>query len=279
MLAAGTWWFLTTGPGAYRAVPDVVGKTQSVAVGALKRAGLAATSVPTFDQGRPGTVVSTRPAPNARVRKDGSVRLAVSRGPEMTTVPAGLVGLNFDAAAAALTKARFKVGDSATPYDDVAPVGSVMAVSAPPGTSLQVGSTITMTVSQGRAPLTIISVVGATQEQATTDLTGQGLKVNPVAAFSATVAAGHVISQDPLPGTDGHRQDKVTIAISQGPELIAVPSVLNQTYDAAAKALTDLGFAPKRSNFLGGLLNTVRAQSVKPGDKVARGTAIVLTVV
>ena len=279
LLATAAWWFMTIGPGAFTTVPGVVGMPNQTAVATLHSAGLGSTSVRVFDHADPGTVVATSPGPHRQVRKDGSVRLSVSQGPDMTNVPAGLVGMNSDPAAKALTAAGLKVGDPVTPYDDAAPAGSVMAVSAAPGVRLEKGTTVTLTVSQGRAPLKIISVVGATQAKATGDLENAGLKIAVAPAFSDTVAAGQVISQSPAEGTAGHRMDTVTITVSQGPELIAVPNVVSQQYDAAAKALSDLGFAPTRNNVLGGFFGTVRAQSVPPGTKVARGTAVVLTVV
>ena len=279
LLAAGVWAFMSIGPGAFTSVPDVIGRTQDNASSVLTHAGLDSTAVKVFDQAAPGTIVSTRPVPDSRIRKDGSVELAVSQGPEMTTVPEGLVGMSFDDAKAALEAARLKLGTSIAPYDDVAPVGSVMAVSADPKASLEVGTEIVLTVSQGREPLTIISVIGATQEQAAKDLEKQGLKTAAVPAFSDTVDAGRVIDQDPKQGVAGHRMDTVTITVSQGPELIVVPDLFGKQYKDAAQALTDLGFVPKRENIIGGLFNTVRSQSVKAGDTAAHGSTIVLTVV
>ena len=279
LAAAGVWWYTTTGPGAYTAVPDVVGDEQVAAADALETAGLDVTASPVYDDSAPGTVVATTPEPGARILKDGSVELAVSQGPEMTTVPDGLVGATFDAARAALEAAGLTLGETVTPYDDEAPLGSVMAVSHEPAAEVPKGSEVVLTVSQGPEPVTIPQVIGATEEQATEDLEGQGLVVEATPAFSDTVPAGSVIDQDPTQGTAGHRRDTVTIVVSQGPELIAVPEVVGDQYAAAADQLTALGFVPRRENVLGGLFGTVRIQSVAPGEKVARGTEITLTVV
>ncbi|QTE28358.1 Stk1 family PASTA domain-containing Ser/Thr kinase [Pengzhenrongella sicca] len=279
LLAGGTWWYLTNGPGAYTAVPDVVGMTHEVAGARLDERGLDTTTAPAFDAAPAGTVIATEPEPGALVRKDGSIELTVSQGPEMTTVPEGLVGMNSDDAIAALTAARLTVGEPSTPYDDAAPVGSVMAVSAEPGASVEVDTEIVLTVSQGRAPLTVSSVVGASQEQATKDLEGQSLKVTVTEAFSDTVAAGHVISQDPAPGAAGHRLDPITIVVSQGPELFEVPDLFGKQYKEAAQILTDLGMVPKKEALFIRIFDTVRDQSVKAGDKVPRGTEITLSVV
>jgi eukaryotic-like serine/threonine-protein kinase len=279
LAAAGTWWFTTIGPGAYTAVPDVVGDEQSAATAELAEAGLGATAVPVFDPTPPGTVVDTTPQPGAPILKDGSVELAVSQGPEMTTVPPDLVGATFDAARAALGAAGLVLGETVTPYDDAAPRGTVMAASQEPGAEVPKGSEVVLTVSQGPAPVTIPQVIGASQEQATEDLESEGLVVVVKGAFSDDVPAGAVIDQEPKEGTSGHRRDTVTIVVSQGPELVEVPGVVGEQYEAAAERLTELGFAPSRRDVLGGFFGTVRDQSVTPGERVPRGTEITLTVV
>ncbi|RYV50326.1 Stk1 family PASTA domain-containing Ser/Thr kinase [Pengzhenrongella frigida] len=281
LLAAGTWWFVKIGPGAFTAVPDVIGTQQESAESVLTLAGLDTTAVSVFDTAVPGVVVSTDPGADARIRKDGSVELRVSQGPEMTTVPEGLVGMSFDDASAALVAARFTVGDSITPYDDVAAVGSVMAVSAEPNASLEVGTEIVLTVSQGRAPLTIISVIGATQEQATKDLEGLGLAVAAVPAFSDTVDAGRVIDQDPKQGVAGHRLDTVTITVSQGPEMIEVPDVYGQNSKKASEAITAAGFKVEVRNPQGfSPLNIVYSQTPAggAGKTAPKGSTIVINV-
>ena len=48
--------------------------------------------------------------------------------------------------------------------------------------------------------MTVPSVVGATQAAATSTIVGVGLTVTTSTASSATVAAGNVISQNPLAG-------------------------------------------------------------------------------
>ncbi|NMR19363.1 Stk1 family PASTA domain-containing Ser/Thr kinase [Cellulomonas fimi] len=278
LVAAGTWWYMTAGPGAYTGVPDVLGRQEADAVAVLERAGLDAAPIPVFDPAEPGTVVATDPGPGGRVLKDGTVELSVSQGPEMTTVPDELVGTHFDAASQALEGARLVVGDSVTPYDDVAPVGTVVAVSVEEGAQVEVGTEVVLTVSQGPAPVTIISVVGATQEQATAELEALGLKVNPVRAFSDTVESGRVISQDPAQGTAGYRTDTVTITVSQGPEMIEVPRVIGQGFVAASDALSALGFVVARENVLGAPGGFVLEQSAKPGEKLPKGSTITLTV-
>ena len=168
LLGLATWWFLALGPGAYRSVPDVVGEAQADAVAILDDAGLDATVQQDFSGEPKGTVVATDPGPGGRVLKNGSVELTVSKGPDLRVVPDGLVGMSIEDATAALSAVGLKVGaPERQPYSDTVPAGKVVESSAEPGAKLEVGTPVVLSVSQGPQPLTIFSVVGATQAAAT----------------------------------------------------------------------------------------------------------------
>ncbi|HEX7805345.1 MAG TPA: Stk1 family PASTA domain-containing Ser/Thr kinase [Cellulomonas sp.] len=281
-VGGGAWWYVTEGPGAYTTVPQVAGEAQDVASTILTAHGLSAVPVEAFDHTvAVGFVVGTTPAEGSRIRKDGTVTVTVSKGQDLVVVPDKLVGAMQADAEAALTAAGLKAAYvDGKHYSDTAPLGAVIEASAKPGDQVERSSEVQLTISYGPAPVTIVSVVGATQDEASKQLGSLGLKVALTPAFSDTVPAGRVMSQDPLPQADGHhRGDTVTLTISQGPELFAIPDLTGQQYDKAAQTLTDLGMVPKRQNALGGLFGTVRYQSVGPGEKVAKGTVITLTVV
>jgi serine/threonine-protein kinase len=286
-LAGGTWWYVAAGPGAYTTVPAVTELTQEEAVAALDRLGLEAEAVQEFHDTAPaGTVFAADPGDGDRVRKDGTVRLSVSRGPDLVAVPEGLVGaLQADAAAAlaaADLEAQYVEGDH---FDDVATVGAVLAATDAAGTPLEAGaqvkrgSAVLLTLADGPAPVTISSVVGASLADATAQLEGSGLKVATEEVFSDTVPAGDVVAQSPESGTRGNRTDTVTLQVSKGPETVPMPNLTGKQYDEAARILTDLGLTAERRNILGGLFGTVRDQSVPADQAVAKGTTVTLTVV
>lgn len=66
--------------------------------------------------------------------------------------------------------------------------------------------------------VTVPNVVGETQAQATTDIGAQGLITSITTDYSASVAAGLVISQDPIGGTSAGTGTIVTIVVSLGPQ-------------------------------------------------------------
>ncbi|MFF1529442.1 Stk1 family PASTA domain-containing Ser/Thr kinase [Cellulomonas sp. NPDC058312] len=287
LLGGGAWWFQTVGPGAYTTVPAVTSLTEEQAVARLDDAGLEAATVEEFHDTVPaGDVFAADPGDGDRVRKDGTVTLSVSRGPDLVTMPADVVGQLQADAEALLTAADLAVdyveGDF---WDDAAAVGQVLATTdadgnpVEAGASVRRGSTIYLTLSDGPAPVTVVSVVGASLAEAKAQLEELGLRVDAQEAFSDTVPAGDVIAQDPASGTAGHRLDTVTLQVSKGPETVPMPNLTGKQYDEAKTILEGLGLKAERRNVLGGIFGTVRDQSVPADQAVPKGSTVTLTVV
>ncbi|MCU1432037.1 MAG: serine/threonine protein kinase with sensor(s), partial [Actinotalea sp.] len=282
VLAGGGWWYATAGPGAYTSVPDdLVGQDIADARVMLAEAGLDAEPTDVFDAEAPtGTVLSVVPDEGARIVKDGTVDLTVSKGPDLRVVPAGLVGLPVAEARAALEAAGFVVPEPERQYDDAVPVDVVVGVSQEGDTQLPVDTEVVLTISSGPAPLTIPGVLGVPKDEAIAALTAVGLVVNADAVgYSDEHPAGTVMAQDPVGGAAGFRTGTVTLTISQGPPLVAVPDVFSTQFDQAKATLEGLGLVVVREDLLGGVFGTVRNQSVAPGAMVPKGTQITLTVV
>lgn len=82
------------------------------------------------------------------------------------------------------------------------------------------------------------NLVGKSRSAATTSLTGASLKLGEVTfTHSTTVAAGHVISEFPQPGSSVPKNSKVALVVSIGPPNVNVPSVIGQSRVGAAAAL------------------------------------------
>ena len=275
----GSWWWFADGPGAWTSVPTgVAGVTVDDARTALERAGLDTTTSRAFDDDVPeGSVVTTVPAPGDRVRKDGSVELVVSRGVQMLTVPDDLVGAGEKDATAALEDVGFTVGDPARSYDDEAGRGEVLDVSVDEGSRQRHDTVVTLTVSDGPAPVQVPQQVGREKDAAVADLEGLGLVVELAdPEYSEDVPKGHVLAQDPKEGTTAHRTDTVTLTVSQGPPLVKVPNVVGKHTEQARKTLEKAGFVVKENAYLGGILDTVRFQDTT--GEAPKGSTVTLTV-
>ena len=286
LLAGGTWWYLEVGPGAYTDVPAVVGSLEEDAVSALDEAGLRATRAEAFDDDVPaGSVVSTDPGPGDPVRKDGTVTYTVSKGPDLVTLPDGVVGAMQADAEKSLEDADLVVAYGLPEHHDEAAKGQVLRATLPDGSAAEAGgstkrgTTVTLVLSDGPAPVTVTSVVGITVEEAQEQLSQDALTVEPTEAFDDTVPAGRIIDQTPPAGETAHRNDVVKVTVSKGPETVPMPDLTGKQFDKAKAELEALGLSAKRDNVLGGLFGTVRTQSVPAGQAVRKGTEIVLQVV
>jgi hypothetical protein len=129
-----------------------------------------------------------------------------------------VVGLTQTAAEAAIAGAGLAVGTVTTAHSATVPAGHVLGQHPGAGTNVAPGSAVDLIVSLGPAPVTVPHVVGLTQAAAEAAIAGAGLVVGTVTtAHSATVPAGHVISQDPVDGTSVAPGSAVDLVVSLGP--------------------------------------------------------------
>lgn len=73
------------------------------------------------------------------------------------------------------------------------------------------------------------------------------------------------------------RGDTVTLTISKGPRMIAVPDVTGKSIDDARAELTDAGFEVEVDRSFPFLDDTVAKQSVDGGGTAAEGSTITIT--
>ena len=269
-------WYVGAGPGAYAVVPQVVGKSQADAESALRAAGLGRTPLPEYSETVPvGLVIRTDP--KTRVRKDGTVTLVVSRGPERYDVPL-LAGLAEAAAREALANNKLGVDNVKRAFSDKVASGLVVSSDPVKGKQLRRNATVDLVVSRGRKPIEVTSWVGKAADQAKAALVKAGFAVSTKQVFDDAVPDGDVVAQTPSSGT-GFRGTKVALVVSKGPELVAVPRVVGSQIDPARKLLVSQGFKVVVQNAFGGFFGTVRFQTPSAGERVMAGATITLTVV
>jgi serine/threonine-protein kinase len=281
VLAGVAWWF-AGGPGAYTTTPRLTTLTLTEAQQRLSQAGLHAVVVRRHDDNaRPDTVLATTPAAGQQVRHGGRVVLDVCDGPARVTVPP-LLHLTEGAAKGLLADNFLRVGpDRLLEYDDTVPKGQVLQASPAPGSQVDNGALVTLTISRGPQPVDLPDLTGKTQQDATTQLAGLGFKPSVNQDFSDTVPTGSVISQDPPGGAgkQGAHGQTITLTVSKGPQTYPVPNVFGKRVDEATKILTDAGFQVTVNKVMGGVFGTVRAQNPGADSQQPKGTMITLTVV
>ncbi len=201
-------------------------------------------------------------------------------GPGATTVVPTVVGRQADAAETALTGASL-VADTSEEFSERSGRGVVLRVDPGPGTELSKDSTVHLVVSKGPERYAVPTLVGTAASGLPTALGPVHLRAGESSeAWSETVRAGRVISQDPEPGTSVKRGTAVSVVVSKGRRPLDVPSVVGSSADAAAAAITKAGLTPKRADDVNS--DTVPAGQVvsqKPSrGTLFRGDTVTLTV-
>lgn len=157
------------------------------------------------------------------------------------TVP-NVVGTTQTDAENAIVAANLVVGTVDMMSSASIPAGEVISQDPTGGTIVDINSVVNLVVSSGIAQVIVPNVVGNTEADATTSIEAVGLIVGEVTtAFSDTVAAGDVISQDPSGGANVNEGSAVNLVVSNGPEVVSVPDVVGLPQAEAEAAIVAAG--------------------------------------
>ena len=124
---------------------------------------------------------------------------------------------------------------------DPAKRDTVIAQDPRAGTELEVGSVITLTVSDGPGTAAVPDVEGATLEQARSRLRRAGFRVRLRREPDDEVEEGRAIGTSPPTGTQVNVGSTVTLIVSSGPEQVTVPDVTGEDIEDARATLERLG--------------------------------------
>lgn len=203
-------------------VPNVVGLTYEEARPLMVAAGLTLEiEAEQFHPDYPaGVIVRQNPAADRTVRQGRSIRVVLSRGPEMGVVP-DVVGMALREARVAVTQAGFTLGEEFDDFTSSAAVNVVTGQDPPPGTAAQIGTPIHLWVSRPPALANQTVVVpdlrGRSLEEATGELEALGLVIgNRWPELRPLIPAGLVLDQNPEPGAAVPPGSAVDVVYSQG---------------------------------------------------------------
>ena len=285
-LAGGAGWWFGSGPGSQVPVPDVAGRSFAEAQQILAEQSLQAVQKDVFDlEVPPGVVVGTDPPAGSRLEPDSSIEVLVSQGPEPREVQ-GLEGISAGDARGILLGLNLLVAEPDQEFFTDAAEGAVIAVAIAPqaggdpvdctqGCTALEGDTATLSVSVGSVP----DVSGRDVESATEELADVNLSVaGTVEEFSEDFDAGEVIYIADREGGGSWRPgDSVTLVVSGGPPLFAVPDIVGLTRDQAKAALTQAGFDYEYATLWDAVLDEiteVESQVPAAGTEHPRGTVV-----
>ena len=223
-------------------VPTVIGKSPAAAQEALRAAHLKprVVAVEVYSETVPkGQVGATDPAPGKHVSRGSVVSVELSLGPERYTVPT-VTNLQLSDAVSALRVAHLHPDTPSDLYSDTVAVGAVVSTAPAAGSVVKPGTPVVIKVSKGPQPVTAPKITDLTGDAAKAALEKAGLKVTVAQAFSSTVNSGMAIKITPATGL--HRTQSVTLTVSKGPQMVYIPSNIEDYSPSNAESyLTGLG--------------------------------------
>ena len=145
---------------------------------------------------------------------------------------------------------------------------------------MDLGTEVTIFVSQGPAPVAVPDVVGLDQVDATAKLVGAGFTVTKTLESSSSVPAGRVIRTEPAAGQLQAKTSPVTMVVSSGPKQVTVPDVVGMSQSAATSTLENAGLKVTVVQTVSTPANVGKVISQNPSGntKVDDGTSVTITV-
>jgi beta-lactam-binding protein with PASTA domain len=220
-------------------VPNIVGMTAADANTAIVDVNLMVGTITTAYSNTvaAGVVISQDPAAGTAVAIGSAVNYVKSLGKPVVPYILGMTAA--DANTLITSVDNLQVGTITTAYSNTVAAGLVISQDPAAGATVNTGSSVNYVKSLGKP--VVPSIVGMTEGAANTAITSvDNLQVGTVTtAFSNTVAAGVVISQDPAAGTTVNTGSPVNYVKSLGKSTI-VPNIVGKTVAAANAALVNV---------------------------------------
>lgn len=273
-VGAGVWYINS---GQFTRVPSLLGQTEEAARRRLSDSGLELKGVgraysDNIDRGK---VISSDPKSGTRIRGNGSVKIVVSRGPEIVKVP-DVRGVGQAEARRALKKAGLVPGMVTKEFSEDVGRGEVIRTDPGAGAERHPDSAVALVVSKG-SPVDVPDLTGLSVQEATDALDEEGLKAEVLPGrVNSPEDAGDIARQSPGGGTQAAEGDTITLTVSKGPRMIDVPDVTGKDVDEATRLLKAAGFEVEVDRPFLSFSDTIASQSVDGGDRAPEGSTITI---
>jgi eukaryotic-like serine/threonine-protein kinase len=269
VVGLATWWLTS---GRYTNVPKVTGMTVAAATAELSEAGFTVTTgtARLDNQFAKGQVIRSVPASGQRVGKGSHITLVPSAGPHRRQMPQ-VTGLTLQAAQAALRQAGLTPGPVTKETSGTIAAGIVVGTTPVARVMWPQPQPVRLVVSAG-PPMP--NLVGQPQEAAQGWASANGVSLDVRTAAKSDAPAGTVTDQSLPPGSAFTTGQVITITISPGPPLVAVPNVDGLPVDRATHLLEERGFSVN-VNQVGPLDNVF---NYSPNNQAPKGSTITIWV-
>jgi serine/threonine-protein kinase len=154
-------------------------------------------------------------------------------------------------------------------YSETGPAGTVLGSRPDAGSHLLSGHTVRLVISRGAERFVVPSVAGQGYAAAEQAFAGMPVRLvrRDVADPTGKIPPGQVMRTVPGPTAKVKRDSTVTVYVSTGPPIVAVPDVVGVDQDKASSALTKAGFKVDLSQDYS---DTVPAGAVARQDPAAK---------
>jgi serine/threonine-protein kinase len=189
-----------------------------------------------------GTVLGQDPEAGTEESKGSTISVDVS-GTQIADLP-DVKGKTREEAERTLKRASFEVE---TKTRESSAQEKNLVIGQDPrggeGETAKLGSTVTITVGNGPAPVNVPNLYNLTPAAAKQALEGAGLLLgNQTEASSDQVPKGQIVDQQPAAGTQVEPGSSVDVTVSSGPRRIEVPDVVGRNVEEAKQTIWDAGF-------------------------------------
>ena len=252
--------------------PSLVGLAKTAAISTAEHDGL---SLHVVNQAAPdptGVVLSQHPAAGDWLYGRSTIDVIVSSGPSQIDTP-NVLTMTRPQAIAALAHAGLAYR-GLHGFSQTAPLGTIFQQKPDVGSTIFPGETVEIKWSDGPPPVHVPDVHGESCEAAKAQLTSHHLRGSCVNVNDPVVPIGEVVATVPAANTSLKQNSVVSIRVSKGPELVAVPDVRRLRGSVALAELRALGFNVVSPNYSPN--GHVFDQSPEHGKKVAKGSTITL---
>lgn len=204
-------------------VPNLKAKTVDEASAALVSVGLIlGEQTPQADNNVPkGEIIGQDPASGELLEVGQAVNVIVSAGKDQTGVPDLVDLISTEAAKLELEKAQLVLG-RVTPVESDKPSGTVLEQDIAANTLVDIGTLVSISVSNGKAP--VPNVVGLSETDARNALLNAGFLVQTILQENGAVVAGTVLAQTPAANELTLEGTTVTLTVAVAQALIICPN-------------------------------------------------------
>lgn len=242
-----TWLFPSPEPPpALQGVPELRSRQVGEAIALLADSGLTAGRVDSIRHpvAPAGFVLGQDPLPGRTALPGAEVRITMSIGPEIRSIP-DVTRLRGGRAVATLEAGGFVVQVDTVKSDH--PAGQIVGIDPPPGTETTMPGSVRLEVSQGPPTFPMPNLLGYGESEARSFLYALGLTISNVDRRYSILNVNRVFGQDPEPNANVGVGTRVRLIVGQSMGWTLYESLSGAFFGGSARRPAVPGTQPEGS--------------------------------